>query len=104
MESWTDMSVAGLNVRAASVDSGRVRRYLMMVAVLCAGCEPLESPERALAGDPHGIPLHGLADTPPCTEGVIWNVMRRAISDWKAHLDELARHDLPSAREAAAAG
>ncbi len=30
--------------------------------------------------------------------------MRRAMSDWKAHLDELARHDLPSAREAAAAG
>ena len=40
----------------------------------------------------------GSLTTPPCTEGVMWNVMRRAMSDSKAHLDELARHDPHDAR------
>jgi carbonic anhydrase len=41
----------------------------------------------------------GSLTTPPCTEGVMWNVMRRAMSDSKAHLDEFARHDPHNARE-----
>jgi carbonic anhydrase len=41
----------------------------------------------------------GSLTTPPCTEGVMWNVMRRAMSDSKAHLDELARHYPHNARE-----
>jgi carbonic anhydrase len=41
----------------------------------------------------------GSLTTPPCTEGVMWNVMRRAMSDTKAHLDEFARHYPHNARE-----
>ncbi|HEX3473748.1 MAG TPA: hypothetical protein VHT91_01840 [Kofleriaceae bacterium] len=36
----------GLNVRAASVDSGDVSRTLIAAVVLLAGCEQLKSPER----------------------------------------------------------
>ncbi|TMQ03700.1 MAG: carbonic anhydrase family protein [Deltaproteobacteria bacterium] len=46
----------------------------------------------------------GSLTTPPCTEGVIWNVMRRAMSDSKAHLEELARHHPHNARETQALG
>jgi carbonic anhydrase len=41
----------------------------------------------------------GSLTTPPCTEGVMWNVMRRAMTDSKPHLDEVARHDPHSARD-----
>ncbi len=41
----------------------------------------------------------GSLTTPPCTEGVMWNVMRRAMTDSKAHLDEFARHYPHNARE-----
>jgi hypothetical protein len=41
-----DMSAAGLHIAVASVDSGDVSRYLVIVAVLVAGCEQLKSPER----------------------------------------------------------
>lgn len=41
----------------------------------------------------------GSLTTPPCTEGVVWSVMRRAMSDSKAHLDEYAKHYPKTARE-----
>ena len=34
----------------------------------------------------------GSLTTPPCTEGVVWNVMRRSMSETKPHLDEIAGH------------
>ncbi|HEX3764561.1 MAG TPA: carbonic anhydrase family protein [Kofleriaceae bacterium] len=46
----------------------------------------------------------GSLTTPPCLEGVMWNVMRRAMSDSKAHLDEFARHYPHTARELQALG
>jgi carbonic anhydrase len=41
----------------------------------------------------------GSLTTPPCTEGVVWSVMRRAMSDSKAHLEEYAKHYPHTARE-----
>jgi carbonic anhydrase len=41
----------------------------------------------------------GSLTTQSCIEGVMWNMMRRAMSDSKAHLDELARHHTHNARE-----
>lgn len=41
----------------------------------------------------------GSLTTPPCSEGVLWNVMRRAMTDSKAHLDGFARHYPHNARE-----
>jgi carbonic anhydrase len=41
----------------------------------------------------------GSLTTPPCTEGVVWNVMRRAMSDSKAHLDAFTSHYKINARE-----
>jgi carbonic anhydrase len=40
----------------------------------------------------------GSLTTPPCSEGVLWNVMRRAMTDSKAHLDGFARHYPHNAR------
>ena len=34
----------------------------------------------------------GSLTTPPCREGVVWNVMRRSMSDTKPHLDAIATH------------
>lgn len=34
----------------------------------------------------------GSLTTPPCTEGVVWNVMRRSMSDTKPHLAAIAGH------------
>lgn len=98
------MWVAGLNVRVASVDSGDVSRTWMWGRWprKVGGEDTLRTvrPERALAGDPDSVPhhVHGLADH-AATEGVMWCVMRRAMSDSKAHLDELARHDTHNTRE-----
>jgi hypothetical protein len=100
------MWVVCLDVRAASIDSGGVNWYLIVVAVIVAGCERLKLPE----------PIHelehrmdsrsdevaarkagsGSASKPGergSAQRVMWNMMRRAVSDSKAHLDELARHD-----------
>jgi carbonic anhydrase len=41
----------------------------------------------------------GSLTTPPCTEGVMWNVMRRTRSDGKASLDAFGRHYPRNARE-----
>jgi carbonic anhydrase len=41
----------------------------------------------------------GSLTTPPCTEGVMWNVMRRAMTDSKPHLGEVARRYPHSARD-----
>ncbi len=35
---------------------------------------------------------NGSLTTPPCTEGVVWNVMRRSMSETKPHLAEIAGH------------
>jgi carbonic anhydrase len=40
----------------------------------------------------------GSLTTPPCMEGVMWNVMRRVPSDSKAALDGFARHYTANAR------
>lgn len=34
----------------------------------------------------------GSLTTPPCSEGVVWNVMRRSMSETKQHLDAIATH------------
>ena len=34
----------------------------------------------------------GSLTTPPCSEGVVWNVMRRTLSDGKPYLDAFGRH------------
>jgi carbonic anhydrase len=44
-----------------------------------------------------GYTYTGSLTTP--SEGVMWNMMRRAMSDSKAHLDELARHHTHNDRE-----
>jgi carbonic anhydrase len=41
----------------------------------------------------------GSLTTPPCTEGVLWNVMRRTRSDGKPALDAFSRHYPRNARE-----
>ena len=41
----------------------------------------------------------GSLTTPPCTEGVMWNVMRRTRSDGKPSLDAFSRHYPHNARE-----
>jgi len=41
----------------------------------------------------------GSLTTPPCTEGVVWNVMRRTLSDSKRHLDAFTQHYQLNARE-----
>ncbi len=34
----------------------------------------------------------GSLTTPPCSEGVVWNVMRRSMSETKQHIDAIASH------------
>src|SRR6185295_10823781 len=41
----------------------------------------------------------GSLTTPTCTEGVVWNVMRRTMSDGKKNLDAFGRHYPNNARE-----
>ena len=41
----------------------------------------------------------GSLTTPPCSEGVLWNVMRRPLSDGKQHLEVFAQHYQHNARE-----
>jgi carbonic anhydrase len=41
----------------------------------------------------------GSLTTPPCTEGVLWNVMRRTMSDAKPHLELFGQHYPHNARE-----
>ena len=41
----------------------------------------------------------GSLTTPPCTEGVVWNVMRRTLSDGKLFLDAFGRHYPHNARD-----
>jgi len=41
----------------------------------------------------------GSLTTPPCTEGVVWNVMRRTLSDGKPYLDAFSRHYPRNARD-----
>jgi len=41
----------------------------------------------------------GSLTTPPCTEGVVWNVMRRTLSDARPHLDAFGLHYKVSARD-----
>jgi carbonic anhydrase len=41
----------------------------------------------------------GSLTTPPCTEGVMWNVMRRTLTDSRAHLDSFGQHYKINARE-----
>jgi carbonic anhydrase len=40
----------------------------------------------------------GSLTTPPCTEGVVWNVMRRTLADARQHLDAFGRHYPHNAR------
>lgn len=40
----------------------------------------------------------GSLTTPPCSEGVVWNVMRRTMTDSKKHLGLLAAHYKQNAR------
>jgi carbonic anhydrase len=44
----------------------------------------------------------GSLTTPPCTEGVVWNVMRRTMSDGAKHLAVFGQHYAHNAREAQA--
>lgn len=41
----------------------------------------------------------GSLTAPPCTEGVIWNVMRRTLSDARPHLDMFGLHYKANARD-----
>ena len=41
----------------------------------------------------------GSLTTPPCTEGVVWNVMRRTLSESKAHLDAFGARYTHNSRE-----
>jgi carbonic anhydrase len=41
----------------------------------------------------------GSLTTPPCTEGVVWNVMRRTMTDGKPHLDIFGQHHPRNARD-----
>ena len=41
----------------------------------------------------------GSLTTPPCTEGVLWNVMRRTLTDSAGHLDAFRQHYRINARE-----
>jgi carbonic anhydrase len=41
----------------------------------------------------------GSLTTPPCSEGVVWNVMRRTLSDSREHFDLFATHYLRNARD-----
>ena len=34
----------------------------------------------------------GSLTTPPCTEGVLWNVMRRTLSDARSHFEVFGLH------------
>lgn len=40
----------------------------------------------------------GSLTTPPCTEGVVWNVLRRSMTDSKGHLAVLQKHYAANAR------
>jgi carbonic anhydrase len=46
----------------------------------------------------------GSLTTPPCTEGVVWNVMRRTRTDSQAHLDLFKTHYANNARPVATLG
>jgi carbonic anhydrase len=41
----------------------------------------------------------GSLTTPPCTEGVVWNVMRRTLSDSRKHLTLFSQHYALNARD-----
>jgi carbonic anhydrase len=41
----------------------------------------------------------GSLTTPPCTEGVLWNVMRRTLSDGRRHLEAFGEHFSHNARD-----
>lgn len=41
----------------------------------------------------------GSLTTPPCAEGVVWNVMRRTLSDTRPHLELFSQHYPRNARE-----
>ena len=41
---------------------------------------------------------NGSLTTPPCSEGVMWNVLRRTMTDSKSHLDLLRLHYPNNAR------
>jgi carbonic anhydrase len=41
----------------------------------------------------------GSLTTPPCTEGVLWNVMRRTLSDGRRHLEQFGEHFSHNARD-----
>jgi len=41
----------------------------------------------------------GSLTTPPCSEGVVWNVMRRTLSDTRGHIDEFIKRYPLNARD-----
>ena len=42
---------------------------------------------------------NGSLTTPPCTEGVVWNVMRRTMNDGRRHVEQFVEHFSHNARD-----
>ena len=56
-------------------------------------------PSTLLPEDRRAYRYTGSLTTPPCTEGVVWNVMRRTMSDGRHHLEQFGEHFSHNARE-----
>lgn len=90
---------------AVLFDAGQESRALG--ALLARAPRKANAPAKVGAFDPAALlpdtrsvfRYNGSLTTPPCTEGVIWNVMRRQLTDSRAHIDALTARYRINARE-----